>query len=70
MILAANAIDIPLTFYSGKNLPFGIGVDANVTYVTKDAPADPPSSKVHPFNLSMNVNSPFTLLFGFTDHDL
>jgi len=59
-------LDIPLTYYSGKNLPFGIGLDANVTYAQTTGET---VSRIQPYNLSINVNTPFTLLFGFGDHD-
>ena len=57
LVKPSSATIIPLTYYSDMNLPFGFGSDIKVTYDSDSA--------VQAFNMSINTNTPFTLLFGF-----
>ena len=53
---------IPLGYYSNRNLPFGISSDVHIDQILT-------FNKPQPYNLTINPNSPFTILFGFKDID-
>lgn len=53
--------EIPLTYYGDRNLPFGIPTSIKANYT------NPTGDKIvldQKLNLTLNINSPFTVLFN------
>ena len=80
-----KAITIPLDFYSNYNLPFGLRADVTFTFPEDISPAsDDQETSINEFsgipkqtqierqayNLSVNTNSPYTVLFEFKERHL
>ena len=60
--ILAMGIHIPLDYYSDRNLPFGIASTIRGNY-SEDGVTEIPFRQN--YNMTINTNMPFTVLFGF-----